>query len=169
MKKLIFVLSIASLLIFSSCGSDDGPSVGLNGTVTYNGTSYTIANGFFNLSSGSEEAIGTFFLADGILTSSSPNQVSSSDSQIFITMTARSRGSSVLTNGDYATSTDVPDLTVDLAITTVENGDQVRREAFTGGTISISGSENTYNITFDASFGSGITLTGSANGTYASL
>lgn len=172
MKKLLLTLFAGSLLFVVSCGDDDGDGngggnvVGLNGTVTYDGSSYSIENGILNLGQSEGNAEGQFFIADGTLTVSGSNSVSTSDSQIIIVMTATSKGTSSLENGDYATSTDVPDLHVDLAVTTFDGDSQVRREAFTNGTVTISGSEDTYTVTFDAPFGSGIELTGSVDGTY---
>ena len=168
MKKTLLLLSILSLFVLSSCGDDDaGNTVGLSGSVTYDGEEYAIANGIFNLSEDDGDALGRFFLADGTLELSSPTQVTTSDSEIIIVMSAVSKGTSNLANGDYATSTNVPDLYVDIAVTTFDGENEIRRDAFTNGTVAISGSGSTYTLTFNASFGSGITLTGSVNGTFA--
>ena len=166
MKKIFLLLSVFTLIIFTSCGDDDGDSggttPGLTGSVTFDGQSYTIANGVFSLSESEGNAEGAFFLADGTLEVTSANQVSSSDSQIIISISATARDASVLANGDYATSTDIPDRFVDLAVTTAGG----RSEAFTNGTVSITGSGNTYTIVFDAPFAGGVTLTGTVSGTY---
>lgn len=75
---------------------------------------------------------------------------------------ATSTGSNILESGDYETSTDVPARYVDVQVTTSGGS----RQAFTGGIVSISGSANTYSLTFDVPFGQGVELTGSVNGTF---
>ncbi|GAB4244040.1 MAG: hypothetical protein Tsb0034_22110 [Ekhidna sp.] len=165
MKKLVFALSVLSLLVIVSCGKDDDPTPGLSGTINYNGESYSIKNGIFSLSESGGNASGSFFIADGVITSSSSNSVSSSDSNIIITVTATDKNASSLSAGDYATSTNVPDKFADVSVTTADG----RKEAFTGGTVSISGSGNTYTVAFDVPFGQGVTMTGSVSGTYVNL
>ncbi|MEO9869970.1 hypothetical protein [Ekhidna sp.] len=168
MKKLLLSISMLSILFISSCGdddSDDTPSIGLSGTLNFDGQSYAIANGFFSLSMEDGNAEGAFFFADGTIEPTNTG-VSSSDSQIIISVVATSRGTATLESGEYATSTNVPDLYADVAVTILDNGNPVGREAITGGSVSISGSQNTYNITFDVPFGQGVELTGSATGTF---
>ncbi|MEO1255137.1 MAG: hypothetical protein AAFY41_09660 [Bacteroidota bacterium] len=173
MKNILLTLSVLALILFTACGDDDGDDnggdtmeLGLSGTVNYNGEEYAIANGLFRLNLIAGDAVGEFYLVDGTIEATSSDQVSASNSQIVIVMTAESNDSSTLEDGDYATSTDIPDLTVDLAVTTFDDGNQVRREAFTNGTVNIQGSDNTYTVTFNAPFGQGITLTGTVSGTY---
>lgn len=166
MKKLLLTLSIVSLLIITSCGDDDDatPTVGLSGTVTFNGQSYSIANGIFSLTVDDGDAIGEFFLADGTIESNGNGGVSSSDSEIIISISATATGATTLTAGDYETSTNVPDL---YAFVSVVNSDGTS-QSFVGGIVGISGSGNTYTITFtDVPFGQGVTLTGTVTGTYA--
>jgi major membrane immunogen (membrane-anchored lipoprotein) len=163
MKNTLKLL-ILSLVLLSACGKDDSsaPQLGLSGTVTFDGTSYAIANGVLTLQESGGNAIGQFFLADGTLEPTSSG-VSTSDSQIIISVSAVAKGASTLVEGSYATSTDVPDMYADVAVTTADG----QKTAFTGGTVTISGSGNTYNLTFNVPFGQGVTLTGSVMGTYA--
>ncbi len=165
MKKLLLTLVAGSFLFITSCGDDDsdgGTSVGLSGTLTYDGETYAIANGILTLGQEEDNAVGQFFMADGTLESTSSNQVSTSDSQIIISIVATSRGTATLGNGDYATSTDVPDKYADVQVTTTDG----QRQAFANGIVSITGSGNTYTIEFDVPFGQGVTLTGTVSGTY---
>ncbi|WP_425392849.1 hypothetical protein [Ekhidna sp.] len=163
MKKIALSITIAGLLLISSCGKDDeGPTViGLSGTVTYDGESYAISNGIFSLSVEDGNAEGEFFIADGTLTPTSTG-VSTSDSQIIISVVATSKGTSTLASGNYETSTDVPDKYADIQVTTSDGG----KQAFTGGIVKISGSESTYSLTFEVPFGQGVELTGSVSGTF---
>lgn len=165
MKNLIVLLTLFSLAIVSSCGDDDSadPVAGLSGTVTFNGNTYTIANGLFSLSDDEGNAVGEFYLADGTITENSNGGVSSTDSEILIAVSATATGSTTLTNGDYATSTNVPDLYCFVTVSTSSGSSQ----SFTGGSVSISGSGNTYTLTFtDIPFGQGVTLSGTVAGTY---
>ena len=163
MKKILLTLSILSILIITSCGKDDGGDiqVGLTGTITFNGESHSIANGVLSLRESGGNTIGEFFLADGTLEPTSTG-VSTGDSQIIISVVAVSKGTSTLAEGAYATSTDVPDMYADVAVTTSDG----KSEAFTGGTVDISGSGNTYTLTFDVPFGSSIELSGTVKGTF---
>ncbi|WP_420317736.1 hypothetical protein [Ekhidna sp.] len=165
MKKIIFSLSIVGLLFISSCGGDDDSTpmaVGLSGTINYDGQSYSIVNGILGLSVEEGNAVGEFFMADGTITATSTG-VSTSDSQIIISVVATSVGTATLGNGDYATSTDIPEKYADIQVTTSSGS----KQAFTNGIVNISGSENTYTISFDVPFGQGIELTGTVSGTYA--
>ncbi|MEP0984794.1 hypothetical protein [Ekhidna sp.] len=166
MKKTFLFLAVISLFMLSSCGGDeddDIASVGLNGTVSYDGTSYSIANGIFSLTIADGNAEGEFFLADGVIEPTATG-VSTSDSEIIISIVATSTGTTTLSSGDYQTSTNVPAQYADIQVTTSSGS----KQAFTGGTVNISGSGNTYTITFDVPFGQGIELSGTVNGTYES-
>lgn len=165
MKKTILFLAVLSLFMLSSCGDDDGDdnnvTVGLSGTVMYDGSSYAIANGIFSLSVEDGNAEGEFFLADGVIEPTATG-VSTGDSDIIISIVATSTGTTTLSSGDYQTSTNVPAQYVDVQVTTSSGS----KQAFTGGTVNISGSGNTYNITFDVPFGQGVELSGTVSGTY---
>ncbi|WP_421763335.1 hypothetical protein [Ekhidna sp.] len=166
MKKTLLFLAVISLFILSSCGGDeddDMVSVGLIGTVSYDGTSYSIANGIFSLTIEDGNAEGEFFLADGVIEPTATG-VSTGDSEIIISIVATSAGTTTLSSGNYQTSTNVPAQYADIQVTTSSGS----KQAFTGGTVNISGSGNTYSITFDVPFGQGIELSGTVNGTYES-
>ena len=93
MKNFVLSLAIISLLAFTSCGEDspvnpgDILNIGLDGTVTYNGESYAIKNGFFSQQERDGTAEAQFFLADGIITPST-NGVSPGESEVVISVTA---------------------------------------------------------------------------------
>ncbi len=173
MKKIILFLSVFSILIFTSCGDNDDapvvPTVGLNGTIDFDGESYAIANGVFTQSMEDGNAIGVFYMSDGTIElNASGNGVTSSNSRIVISINATSKGTSTLENGSYETSTLVPDKYASVRVSTVNNSMVVNNDSVVGGEVAVSGSENTYNITFnDIPFGRGVKLTGSVNGTYA--
>lgn len=163
MKKLLLTLSVLSLLLISACGDDDdggNPEVGLSGTITFDGESYSIANGFFSQSSTAVGIEGEFFLADGTVSSTG----SSSDSQIIIGLRAISEGTSSLESGSYEVNKQVNSK---YAFVTISTTSDSNIQSVQGGTIDISGSGNTFSLTFnDVAFGQGRELSGSVNGTF---
>lgn len=164
MKNLLLTLSIFSILIITSCGSDDTSTneVGLSGTIVFDGDSYTIANGIFTQEVDDGAAVGDFFMSDGTLTATSTG-ASSSDAEIIISVTAIHEGADVLGSGAYITNSATQDQYAFVSVTTGTSS-----QSFTGGTVNISGSGNTYNVTFvDVPFGQGVTLTGTITGTYS--
>ncbi len=166
MKNILLTLSILSVLIITSCGSDDTSTneVGLSGTVVFDGESYTIANGTFALTVDDGDAVASFFMSDGELTVSSGT--GSTDGEIIISITAIHEGSDALGNGAYITNSTTQDQYAFVAVSTPEN--PTGSQSFTGGTVNISGSGSTYNVTFvDVPFGQGVTLTGTVTGTYS--
>ena len=165
MKKLIALSMLLSTAIFISCGDDDDTStVALSGNVTFGGQSYTISSGILTETLTSSGVEGQFFLADGTITASGGG-ASSSDSEIIIAVRAISEGSTTIDNGSYEVNRQV---TSQYAFVTVTAGSSSSVQSFVGGTIDISGADNTYSLTFnDVTFGGGIGLTGSVNGTFA--
>jgi len=120
-----------------------------------------MSNGTFDLTTSNGTAEGTFFLADGTLEITSTG-ATSSDSQIIISLSAFSRDTEVIESGDYATNTNVPDKYVFVGVSTADGTSQ----SVTGGTVTISGSGNTYTMSFDVPFGQGVELAGTVAGTY---
>ena len=168
MKKVLFLLSIVSLVVISSCGGDDDDAtpveVGLSGTVTYDGQSYTIANGIFNQTDDDGNAVGTFYMADGTISPGTSGGVTSQNSTIVIGLVTVAENSSSLTNGNYDTNSNVNGMVA----TVVVSVDGVGNQSFTGGDVTLSGSGNSYNITFiDVPFGQGVTLSGTVTGVYS--
>jgi len=161
MKKLFLSIALLATLMIVSCGDDEEtPPVGVSGTITFDGQSYTIASGVLTQSAITGGTEVEFFLADGTVSSSG----SSSDSQIIVGIRAISEGTDTLEAGTYETNRQV---TTKYAFVTVSTTSVSNLQSIVGGTISISGSGNTYNLTFNnVSFGSGITLTGSVSGTF---
>lgn len=172
MKKVLFFLAVLSLVVISSCGGDDDDAtpaeVGLSGTVTFDGQSYSIANGIFNQTDDDGNARGIFFLSDGTLTATA-NGATASGATIFISVDAIATNSSALTNGAYETSTNVPELFAYVNVTLIDGANSTDRgQPFVGGIVNISGSGNTYTLTFsDLNFGQGVSLSGSVSGTYS--
>jgi len=166
MKNILLTLLFISSLFFISCGDDEESStpdpmmVGLSGTITFNGQSYNIANGFFSTSSVAAGTEGEFFLADGTVSSSG----SSSNSEIIIGIRAISEGTDSLEGGSYEVNRQV---TSKYAFVTVSTTSASNIQSIVGGTIDISGTGNTYSLTFNnVAFGGGIQLTGSVTGTF---
>ncbi|MEO9482359.1 MAG: hypothetical protein ABJG47_02895 [Ekhidna sp.] len=168
MKNLILLFSIASLIVFASCGDDDGGTIeaNLSGTVSFNDQSYTISDGIFTLEQDAGNAVGRFFMSDGTLTATA-NGASASGASIVISMTAINIEASELGDGSYITSSNTEDMYVFVTITIIDGSSQDSQESFVGGTVTITGSGSTYNVTFgDVPFGQGQTLTGSVSGTF---
>jgi len=164
MKKLLFFLTITSLLLFIRCGDDDSetPQAGVNGTLTFGGQSYTIASGILVKKLTSVGADYEFFLGDGSISATGSGGVSSGDSQILVAARAIAEGSTTLEAGTYEVSRQVNSQYAFVSVTAAGSSSV---QSIVGGTIEISGSENTYSLTFNA-FGGGIALTGSVNGTF---
>lgn len=168
MKKFLLTLSILSTLVFISCGDDDedmpDATVGLSGTISYDGGSFAISSGLISATEISNDvARRVFYLSDGILSSNGSN-VTASGSQIVVTITAASTGTSTVVEGEYASSSDITGKKVDVLVQT-SSGNET---SFTGGTIDISGSENTFTLVMDVPF-RGTQLSGTVSGTYESL
>ena len=164
MKNSTLVLLLFISTLFISCGGDDETNdpvqPGLTGTITFDGVSYAIASGFFSQSTVAAGIEGEFFLADGTITSTG----SSSDSQIILGIRAISEGTSTLEAGTYEVNRQV---TSKYAFVTVTTANASNVQSILGGTIAISGTDNTYSLTFNnVAFGSGIELTGSVTGTF---
>lgn len=168
MKKVLFLLSIVSLVVVSSCGGDDDDAtpveVGLSGTVTFDGQSYTIANGIFNQTDDDGNAVGTFYMADGTISPGTNGGVTSSNSTIIIGLVAVAFESSTLENGNYDTNSNLNGMQANVTVSI----DGVSNRSFTGGDVTLTGSGNSYNITFiDVPFGQGVTLSGTVTGVYS--
>lgn len=164
MKKFLLALTVLSSLIFISCGDDEDVSpqvVGLTGSVTFNGQSYTITNGVINELSNAAGTELQFLMADGTVSSSG----SSSDSQIIISARAISEGTGSLENGSYEVNRQV---TSKYAYVTVTTASSPNIQSIVGGTIDISGSDNTFSLKFNnvAFFGGGAELNGTVSGTF---
>ena len=139
MKKLLLLLSLFATLFVVSCGDDEAPTLGLSGTIEFDGTTYTIANGLFSQSSNGGNTEATFFLADGEITASTGGGVSSGNSTIVLSIVALAANSTSLTSGNYATSTNTTELNATLLVTTINGSQTNARSANVGGTIGISG------------------------------
>ena len=170
MKKLLLSFFLLSgSLFFVSCGDDEEeeqlqPPLGLSGTVSYDGGSFSVVDGrLSDVQVSNNIASRTFYLTDGTFTVSGSN-VSASGSQIVIVLTAAATGATSIEAGVYDSNSDINGRQVDVQVTT-SSGTQ---DAFTDGTIDISGSGNTYTLIFDVPF-RGTRLTGSVSGTYESL
>ncbi|WP_462247517.1 hypothetical protein [Ekhidna sp.] len=166
MKKILPILSIFALILISSCGSDDTSTSEpkLSGTVTFDGQSYTVANGFFTQGETDGAAEGIFFISDGTFTVGSSGNVTASDATIIITIRAIHEGASVIGGGAYITNSITQDQYAFVTVQTASDESQ----SFVGGTVNISGSGNSYDVTFtDVPFGQGVTLTGTVTGTYS--
>ena len=166
MKKLLFLLSFSVLLLCMSCNDDEGdtPVVGVSGTILFGGQSYTITSGIIVKRLTNAGAEYEFFLADGSISSTASGGVSSQDSQILIAVRAISVGETAVGSGSYEVNRQVTDQYAFVSVTAAGSSSV---QSFVGGTVDISGSENTYSLTFnDVTFGGGISLTGSVNGTF---
>lgn len=165
MKKFFLALLILSVSLFISCGDDEDnnpqTTVGLSGSVTFNGQTYAIANGIIDELSNAAGTELQFLMADGTVSSSG----SSSDSQIIIALRAISEGTETLEGGAYEVNRQV---TSKYAFVTVTTASAPNVQSIVGGTIDISGSDNTFTLTFNnvSFFGGDVKLTGSVSGTF---
>ncbi len=168
MKKLFLALVVFGSLFLVSCGDDEAedmqPPVGLVGSVTYDGGTFSITSGLQSTVEVSNNiARQIFYLTDGTLTANG-SSVSASGAQIVISATFSAKGATTIENGMYDSSSDINGRQVDVQVTT-SSGTQ---DAFTDGTINVTGSGSTYTLVFDVPF-RGTRLLGSVSGTYESL
>ncbi|MEQ8627545.1 hypothetical protein [Ekhidna sp.] len=165
MKQLLLSISILSIIIITSCGSDDGVSV--NNQITVGDQTFDIANGGF-IDFGETEGIteGAFALSDANISISSSSFSISTSSDIRIIFSLASLGSGGLASGDYSEG-DVlsPDAGKVFFIQLIKAGENTY--SVTGGTIKLSGSSPNFTISFDLSLDGGDKLTGGFKGEFA--
>lgn len=170
MKKIFLTLSIASLLIFSSCGNDDSTQDIIN-ELFFDGTSLVGEEGIA-VDRGQEENHYelSFAISDGNINynaSSGGFQFSTSSKFIF-SFGARSLGSSQFSAGTFefrSVIDAVPDANYFFSGVLVDI-DNSNTHSVTDGTITISGSSPDYTLQFDVTFTDGKTLTGAFVGTF---
>ncbi|WP_370090106.1 hypothetical protein [Ekhidna sp.] len=163
MKKILFSLSILSILFITSCGKDDGGDIqiGLSGTLTYDGNAISITDGLFGEHAEDGSYAATFFLADGPLSYDASTDEASFQGEILISVIIFSQGDS-FQSGVY--SLDLSGNKGALVLVADANNAANGGAFASGGTVNITGSGNVYTLTFDVDIDTDITLTGSATG-----
>lgn len=163
MKKILLSLSILSILLISSCGSDDGPSV--NNQITIGDQTFDITNGgFIDLGESEGARQGAFALADASISISQSSFSVGTSSSIRIVLNLVALGSS-LSSGTY-TEGDVlsPDAGKVFFISLIQaDGTSYNVDS---GTINFSGSSPDFTISFDLTLEGGEKLTGGFTGTF---
>ncbi|MEM6643767.1 MAG: hypothetical protein AAF616_12370 [Bacteroidota bacterium] len=162
MKKLSYFLILFGLVTIISCGDDeeDSMTLGVSGTLNFDGQSYEISSGLLVERSNPAGAELQFTLADGTFSSGT----SSSDSQILLSVRAISEGTNELEDGAYAVNTQTGSM---YAFVTVSTSGAQNQQSIQAGSINISGSGSTYSLTFnDVGFLGGAELSGSVSGTF---
>ncbi|WP_436517755.1 hypothetical protein [Ekhidna sp. To15] len=165
MKKILLSLSILSLLLFISCGSDDGPTV--NNQITVGDQTFDITNGgFIDLGESEGTRQGVFALADAdISITSTPSFSVGSSSSFRIVLNLVALGST-LSSGTY-TEGDVlsPDagrvffvslLDADGTSYTVDSG-----------SVEFSGTDPNFTMSFNLTLNGGTKMTGGFSGEFA--
>ena len=164
MKQLLLSISILSMIIITSCGSDDGVSV--NNQITIGDQTFDITHGgFIDLGETEGTKQGAFALADAEVTISQTSFSVSSSSSIRIVFNLVALGST-LSSGSYSEGDVVsPDAGKVFFISLV----QADGTSYTvnDGTINFSGSSPNFTVKFDLSLENGEKLTGGFKGEFA--
>ena len=166
MKKILFSLSILSILFITSCGKDDGGiAIGLSGSITYEGESISMTDGLFGEISQDGQYAATFFLSDAPLSYDESDDNTSFEGDILISLIIASTGDSFQA-GSYPVEFTSSKGVIAIVATIAGSGDQqtVVTNTATGGSVNITGSGNSYNLTFNLDFENDIKLTGNATG-----
>lgn len=161
MKKLLFSLCVAALLFITSCGDDGEIQIGLTGIVSYDGSSVTISDGIFGELSQQGAYGAFFFMSDGSLSYDVESEDASFAGEILISVTIFSSGGS-FEEGSYPI-----DFTNNKGafVIVADSDNAATGGAFaTGGSVTITGSGNTYNLSFNLEFENDVTLTGTVAG-----
>jgi len=166
MKKVLFSLSILSILLISSCGSDDGGDTSVENQVTLGDEIFDINNGgFVDFGESEGTSQGGFILTDGAV-SISGNTFSVSQATISISFTLVSLGTGGLQSGSYpfgdVVSAGSTNAFLGAAISANGASPQV-----TGGTITLSGSSPNFTITLDLDLNTDEKLTGGFAGEFS--
>lgn len=169
MKKLLFLLSITSIIVLSSCGSDD--STALVNELFFDGTSLMGENGIaVDVGSSDQHYEFDFGISDGDLAynSSSGSFQFSTSSSFVVTFGAASFGSNQFNTGTFefrSVIDDVPENSYFFSGTFIDIENSMTLSV-TDGTITISGSSPDYALEFDLILTGGKTLTGAFVGTF---
>ena len=170
MKNIFLTLSIASFLVFSSCGSDDSTQDIIN-ELFFDGTSLVGMEGIaVDRGEDEDHYEFAFAISDGSMNynASSGGFQFSTSSQFIFSFGAASLGSSQFSTGTFEFRSVIdaaPDGNYFFsgAFVDIENSST---HLVTNGTITISGSSPDYTLQFDVTFADGKTLTGAFVGTF---
>lgn len=165
MKKILLSLSILSIIIITSCGSDDAPAV--NNQITIGSQTFDITNGgFIDIGESEGTRQGVFALADADISISSGSSFSIGTSSSFrIVFNLVALGTS-LEAGTY-TEGDVlsPDAGRVFFVTLL----QADGTTYTvgSGAVQFSGSSPNFTVSFDLTLNDGTKMTGGFSGAFA--
>ena len=166
MKRFLFLLTLGLLVVLSSCSDDDGEaSVGLTGATNYDGEAISISDGLFGEFAEDGAYAATFFLADAPLSFDEDTEAATFQGEVLISVVIGVEGDS-FQPGTYPIEFNSSSSRIAIVFVTTIADNQVDTtlDAATGGTVNITGSGNSYTITFDLTFESELELTGTASG-----
>ena len=166
MKKITLFLSILALVIFTSCGDDDGDGPSVNNEITVGSQTYAITNGaFIDLGESEGTSQGVFAIADANITISASQLSISTSSTIRVVVQLISLGTGGLQSGGYELG-DVlrPDAGQVFFVTQIRaDGTDLNVDS---GTVTLSGSAPNFTLQFDLSLDGGERLTGGYQGEF---
>lgn len=171
MKKLFLLVSVFSIVFFTSCGKDDG--VSLTNEIKYDGTVFVGENGLI-----SNVGVETntpdhynyeFGISDGTLQlSSSGNFQFQTSSDFVLIFGASSLGTTKFNTGVFefrSSSSASPDSNFFFGATFIDIGNNAQLSV-NGGTITISGTSPNYSVVLDLTLTGGKKLEGAFIGTF---
>lgn len=173
MKKAILSLSVAAILLTSSCGSDDSTAAVVN-ELLFDGTSLEGASGIVvDIGATDDHYTQLFAISDGDMNynGSTGSFQFQTSSKFFLSLGAASLGNSQFSTGTFEyrqLASSVPDVSHFYSGTFVDI-DNSQTLSVTGGTITISGSSPNYTLQFDLTLTGGKKLTGAYVGTFETL
>ncbi|MEP1035377.1 hypothetical protein [Ekhidna sp.] len=165
MKKILLTLSILSILIISSCGSDDG--VAVNNQITIGDQTFDITNGgFVDLGESEGTSQGAFALADANISVSSQSSFSIGSSSSFrivfnLVALGTTLGSGAYTEGDVLS----PDAGKVFFVSILQaDGTSYNVDS---GSVQFSGTSPNFTLSFDLTLDGGTQMTGGFSGEFA--
>lgn len=161
MKNLFYAFTLIAVVLFTGCGDDDeAPSPGLSGSVTFDGTATNISTGLladFGLLGNSYNV--DFYVSDGEI--DFINDGTSGSILVYIELF---NDGDAFSPGTFEYGNNSAERSIGDAF--VQTAGNVSRP--TGGSVTVTGSGSTFEITYNLEFTDNITLTGTVNGTFAS-
>ncbi len=167
MKKILLLLSVFTLIIFTSCGDDDGDSgVTVNNEITIGSSTYEITNGgFVDLGESEGTSQGVFGIADANISISGSQLSISTSTTIRVVVQLISVGTGGGQSGEYELG-DVlrPDAGKVFFVTQILADGEVL--SVDSGTVTLSGSSPNFTLQYDLNLDGGDKLTGGFKGEF---
>lgn len=165
MKKTLTYLLLASVVILSSCKDDDDSTVSISGSVVYDGTTTSLNNGLivdYGEDVDYNEYNYDFYLSDGAIDYTATSYSEIFKGSIVVYLELYNEGSS------FETGTYTFDGSSNyIASAYINTGGSFSSEVYAeSGTVTVSGDDSNYTVTYELTFEDETTATGTVGGTF---